>query len=418
MIISLRCVGIDVSKAMLDIFDDAVGRPERIANAPQPIAEQVARWRSGDVFVVFEATGVYDRALAEALRQAGIRFARINPARARDFARAGGRRAKTDAIDARMLAAFARTMVPAAADRPPEPGRSTLAELAKRRDQLVHMRAQEKNRRSEAAGRAMIEGIVRHLDFLNSEIKAIEAAIKTLIKAEPEIGEQARLLRSAPGIGPVACMQLLVTNATTAAQICDLQQNNVADGGPGISGGTSYNFSFWAKSLGKNLSGGYVQQYKLTWLNSSGVIVGTVGFNNFTVGTGAWTQVANGPLVAPATAVNVLVEIRIATGGIVGLLVGILGGPLGVLIGGATGVLIGSLFDLDDADDTDSVLSEIAKSIGTGPAGLLAEVTEQSPEVVDTAMQGLGGTVLRRSVDDVEGIPTRTAASGAKRPVL
>jgi transposase len=209
MIISLRCVGIDVSKAMLDIFDDAVGRPERIANAPQPIAEQVARWRSGDVFVVFEATGVYDRALAEALRQAGIRFARINPARARDFARAGGRRAKTDAIDARMLAAFARTMVPAAADRPPEPGRSTLAELAKRRDQLVHMRAQEKNRRSEAAGRAMIEGIVRHLDFLNSEIKAIEAAIKTLIKAEPEIGEQARLLRSAPGIGPVACMQLL-----------------------------------------------------------------------------------------------------------------------------------------------------------------------------------------------------------------
>jgi uncharacterized membrane protein len=102
-----------------------------------------------------------------------------------------------------------------------------------------------------------------------------------------------------------------------------------------------------------------------------------------------------------------------ATGGIVGLLVGILGGPLGVLIGGATGVLIGSLFDLDDADDTDSVLSEIAKSIGTGPAGLLAEVTEQSPEVVDTAMQGLGGTVLRRSVDDVKA--EISAAEAAQR---
>jgi transposase len=107
-----------------------------------------------------------------------------------------------------MLAAFARTMVPAA-DRSPEPARSTLAELAKRRDQLVHMRAQEKNRRSEATGRAMIEGIGRHLDFLNGEIKAIEAAIKTLIKTEPEISKQARLMRSAPGIGPVACMQLL-----------------------------------------------------------------------------------------------------------------------------------------------------------------------------------------------------------------
>ena len=88
MIVSLRCVGIDVSKRMLDIFDDAVGMPERIANAPQPVTEQVARWRGGDVFVVFEATGSYDAVLTDALRHAGIRFARINPARARDFARA------------------------------------------------------------------------------------------------------------------------------------------------------------------------------------------------------------------------------------------------------------------------------------------------------------------------------------------
>jgi transposase len=208
MIISLRCVGIDVSKRMLDIFDDAVGVPERIANAPQAIIKQVAHWRCGNVFVVFEATGVYDRELAEALRQAGIRFARINPARARDFARASGRLAKTDAIDARMLAAFAHAMVPAA-DQAPTPVRNALALLAKRRDQLVHMRAQEKNRRSEAHDRTMAERIVRHLDFLDGEIEAIEAEIKVLIKAEPEISDQARLLRSAPGIGPVACMQLI-----------------------------------------------------------------------------------------------------------------------------------------------------------------------------------------------------------------
>jgi transposase len=208
MIIPLRCVGIDVSKPMLDIFDDAVGRPERIANTPQPITEQVARWRCGNVFVVFEATGVYDRELAEALHQAGIRFARINPARARDFARADGRLAKTDAIDARMLANFARTMAPAA-DHPPEPVRNALASLAKRRDQLVHMRAQEKNRRSETRDRAMVEDIAGHIDFLDSAIKAIEARIKALIKAAPEICEQARLMRSAPGIGPVACMQLI-----------------------------------------------------------------------------------------------------------------------------------------------------------------------------------------------------------------
>jgi transposase len=208
MIISPRCVGIDVSKRTLDIFDDAVGRSERIANAPQPITEQVVRWRCGNVLVVFEATGVYDRELAKALHQAGIRFARINPARARAFARADGRLAKTDAIDARMLANFARTMAPAA-DQPPEPVRNALASLAKRRDQMVHMRAQEKNRRSEAYDSAMVEDIANHIDFLDSAIKAIEAMIKALIKAEPEICEQARLMRSAPGIGPVACMQLI-----------------------------------------------------------------------------------------------------------------------------------------------------------------------------------------------------------------
>jgi len=208
MILTLRYVGIDISKHRLDIFDDAVGVAASIANAPQPIAEQVARWRCGNVFVVFEATGVYDRELASQLHQAGIRFARINPARARYFARASGRLAKTDAIDARMLAAFARMMTPVA-DPAAEPVRNSLALLAKRRDQLVHMRAQEKNRCSESTDKITIESIARSLDFLTEEIKAIELKIKTLIKATPQIAEQARLMRSAPGIGPVACMQLI-----------------------------------------------------------------------------------------------------------------------------------------------------------------------------------------------------------------
>src|ERR1700754_2845006 len=69
MILALRCVGIDASKYRLDIFDEAIGTAESIANAPQPITEQVARWRCGDVFVVFEATGIYDRELADQLRQ-------------------------------------------------------------------------------------------------------------------------------------------------------------------------------------------------------------------------------------------------------------------------------------------------------------------------------------------------------------
>ncbi len=90
------------------------------------------------------------------------------------------------------------------------------------------------------------------------------------------------------------------------------------------------------------------------------------------------------------------------SGGTIGLLIGILGGPLGVLIGGATGVLVGSLFDLDDVDTTESVLSDISKQVHPSRIAVLAQVTEQSPEVIDTAMARLGGEVTRRSVVDVE----------------
>jgi uncharacterized membrane protein len=91
-----------------------------------------------------------------------------------------------------------------------------------------------------------------------------------------------------------------------------------------------------------------------------------------------------------------------ATGGLIGLIIGILGGPFGVLLGGATGLLVGSLFDLADDDDTESALEELSRSAQVGRTTLLAQVNEQSPEVVDTAMARLGGTVLRRSMDDVE----------------
>lgn len=91
-----------------------------------------------------------------------------------------------------------------------------------------------------------------------------------------------------------------------------------------------------------------------------------------------------------------------ASGGLVGLLIGILGGPLGVLLGGATGLAAGSLFDLADAEDTDSALTQVSKTVKVGRTSLLAQVEEQSPEVIDAAMARLSGTVVRRSVADVE----------------
>ena len=83
-------------------------------------------------------------------------------------------------------------------------------------------------------------------------------------------------------------------------------------------------------------------------------------------------------------------------------MLGIIGGPLGVLIGGTYGLLVGSMFDLGEAEESESVLGQISASVRPGHTALLAQVSEQSPEVVDTAMARLGGTVLRRSVADVE----------------
>ena len=91
-----------------------------------------------------------------------------------------------------------------------------------------------------------------------------------------------------------------------------------------------------------------------------------------------------------------------ASGGLIGLLIGVLGGPLGVIVGGATGVMVGSLFDMDDADETDSALAEISKSVRVGAPALLADVIEESPVAIDAVMANLGGTVLRRSAADVQ----------------
>ena len=91
-----------------------------------------------------------------------------------------------------------------------------------------------------------------------------------------------------------------------------------------------------------------------------------------------------------------------ATGGLVGLVIGVLGGPIGVIVGGATGVLVGSLFDEDDTDETESALADISKSIRLGQTGLLADVSEESPVAIDAVMANLGGTVLRRSAGDVQ----------------
>jgi uncharacterized membrane protein len=91
-----------------------------------------------------------------------------------------------------------------------------------------------------------------------------------------------------------------------------------------------------------------------------------------------------------------------ASGGLMGLLLGIIGGPFGVLIGGATGLMVGSLFDIAGYEESDSALSAISSSVKVGRTALLAVIVEQSPDAVDATMAEVGGTVLRRSVAEVD----------------
>lgn len=198
-------LGIDIAKAHLDIFDASSGKGWRIANAPAAIAALLAD-RDAETVVAFEATGPYDASLRRALARSGHRFVRLNPERARHFARAAGLLAKTDALDARMLALMAQALAIAPGEAA-SPARSALAALHKRRDQLVAMRAAERVRLSE--GEDGTGSLARHLAFLDQEIATLERHLTEALRADEELKRAAALLRSAPGIGPVAATTLI-----------------------------------------------------------------------------------------------------------------------------------------------------------------------------------------------------------------
>ena len=203
MIIHPDFAGIDISKLYLDVFDGRFGKVERFDNTPVTACKLAKRFAKQNTFVFFEATGRYDRLLREAFADVELRFARVKPARARDFAKATGRLAKTDAIDARMLAAMAQTLSPESFRRP-APERQNLSDLQLRRNQLVSMRAEEMTRLEALTNTFIVRGIQAHIKTLSKAIEAIDDKIKTLFAAHEELHEAELQLRSTPGIGPVA----------------------------------------------------------------------------------------------------------------------------------------------------------------------------------------------------------------------
>lgn len=201
MILPQRVIGIDIAKAHLDGHDAATGQTWRIPNQPAPIARLAASLTPGHL-VVFEATGAYDTGLRHALAHAGIPHARLNPSRARAFASAVGQAAKTDRLDAGVLALMGACL-PLRREAPPDLARERLARLHRRRDALVEARAAEQARQAEAHEPEVVESLQAHVAWLTGAIADLERAIAAHLATEPGLREAARLVATAPGVGPV-----------------------------------------------------------------------------------------------------------------------------------------------------------------------------------------------------------------------
>jgi transposase len=201
-------VGIDVAKATLDVWASPEERGWSVANDAGGIADLVEQLRARAVrLVVLEATGGYEYAVVAALSVAGLPTAVVNPRQVRDFARAIGRLAKTDRLDAQVLARFGDAVRPEPRSLPSEEVQA-LDALVTRRRQLRAMLQAERNRRDLARG-AVALGIQEHVVWLERQLAALDAELRQRIEASPLWHAKADLLRSVPGIGPTTACTLL-----------------------------------------------------------------------------------------------------------------------------------------------------------------------------------------------------------------
>ena len=206
-----RFVGIDVSKSSLDVFADPSshqlpGHCGYDDAALKALCDAVAQF--SPALVVMEASGGLEQRAAAELASRGIPLAVVNPRQVRNFARASGELAKTDAIDARVLCAFARAIRPTART-PKDADTRELAELLSRRRQLVDMRVQELQRQHTASSRAMTKSLAEHLAWLDKRIERLDEEMGQRLRDSDVWRAKDDLLQSIPGVGPVLSRTML-----------------------------------------------------------------------------------------------------------------------------------------------------------------------------------------------------------------
>lgn len=202
-------VGIDVSKAHLDVHVHPTGDSFRVSHDDAGFLTLIERLRSvAPAVVVLEATGGYEIPVAATLASADLPVAVVNPRQIRDFARATGQLAKTDTLDARVIALFAEAVRPAARPVPDEQARA-LGELIARRRQLVDMLGAEQNRRRLLRDPGLQRHLQAHIAWLEEALRRLDHDLTTLIRSTPVWRATDDLLRSVPGIGPVTACTLI-----------------------------------------------------------------------------------------------------------------------------------------------------------------------------------------------------------------
>jgi transposase len=204
----LNWLGIDVSKDKLDVYDLQRRTLSTFTNNLEGIDSLKQHLMShAEVAIVCEATGGYESLMALSLHHAGLRVSVVNPRRVRDFAKAMSKQAKTDALDAYVLAYFGSVMTPEATVFGSQ-AQQELKAWVTRRSQLVEMMAAEKNRRKQLSG-TLKDNVQTHIDWLTEQIEQLDEDIKRLSQTKADWRQQKAILQSTKGIGPVVSIGLL-----------------------------------------------------------------------------------------------------------------------------------------------------------------------------------------------------------------